>query len=175
MSQNRQDPNRHDYDISQPLLLLTVTTVDGWMDFNGHMNVASYVHLFDRAMDRFLAFVNLGQAWVQSANGSIFALQNHIHYLREVRLDQKLSISLQLLDMDDKRLHLFFRMMDVETNRMVAASELLSIYVDMDSRTSAAFPSEQKSHLKAILDQHLSLTRPRVAGHKIGTSAKLKL
>ncbi len=161
--------------IDQPLELLATTAVRGWMDYNGHMNVASYVHLFDRAIDQFLNGVNLGQQWIEKGKGSVFALQNHIHYLREVSEGQDITISLQMLDMDQKRLHLFLRMNDAKSGRMVAASELLSIYVDMNSRKSAALPDQQYQALQNILAAHKNLPKPRVAGHKIGTNAKLKL
>ena len=47
------------------------------------------------------------------------------------------------------------------------------IHVDFSSRRSAPFPMEAKAKLDALMESHSQLGKPRVAGHKIGTNAKI--
>jgi len=161
-------------DFTEPLEFLKVEVLPEWLDFNGHMNVAHYVANFDKCIDKFLDEFGLGEDYTRSGVGSVFALQNHLHYMREVREGEKIRITVQLLDMDSKRLHVFMRMfMDDEDGHMAATSELLMIHVDFSSRRSAPFPMEAKAKLDALMESHSQLGKPRVAGHKIGTNAKI--
>ncbi len=156
-----------------PVDLLELNAPAEWMDFNGHMNVASYVMSFDRAMDVFLDRCGLGQAYAEQKAGSVFALQNHIHYLKEVKESERVSITLQMLDVDEKRLHVFLRMFNKTHDYLAATSELLAIHVDMAIRSSSAFPQPARQALTAILEKHQQIRRPALAGRGIGTRVKM--
>lgn len=155
-----------------PITLYKTTAKEEWMDYNGHMNVAWYVHVFDKTMDAFLAQAGLGRGYAEKEGASVFALQNHLHYMREVHAGEELSVSLQMMDLDEKRIHVFLRMMN-GAGVMVATSELLVIHVDMKARRSSPIPRPHASTLAGIFENHKALPPPRVAGHRIGTTAKL--
>ena len=159
--------------MSAPLELLETEAISDWTDYNGHMNVAYYVKIFDQAMDEFLNIYGLGKEYTLAGDGSVYALQNHIHYLREVAAGTRLGVNLQFMGIDTKRFHVFFRMRDLENNEVVSTSELLGIHVDLQSRRSARFPDDQRQQLDALLAEHSNLGMPELAGHRIGTSAKL--
>ena len=64
-----------------------VTVEPGWIDYNGHMNVAYYVLAFDRATDRMLDLLDVGEAYRRRTEASFFVLESHITYDREVVAD----------------------------------------------------------------------------------------
>ena len=74
-----------------------VTVEPGWIDYNGHMNVAYYVLAFDRATDRMLDLLDVGEAYRRRTEASFFVLESHITYDREVVADDPLRITTQIL------------------------------------------------------------------------------
>jgi acyl-CoA thioester hydrolase len=144
--------------------LLEGTVDSSWIDYNGHMNVAYYHVAFDQATDRFLEELGLGEAYLRSENGSMFALEDHITYQRELRLGERFRVTLQLLDVDEKRVLYFLRMFRIEGGELSATCEHLSIYVDMTTRRSASIPAPVRERLERLLAEHRTLERPVEAG-----------
>ena len=140
----------------------------GWIDYNGHMNVAYYHVAFDRATERFLEKIGLGEGYVQREAGSMFALEDHLTYQRELKVGQSFVVSVQLLDFDEKRLHYFQKMHHAEEGVLAATCEHLSIYVDMNRRRSAPIPAKVKAQLSEIFESHRNLARPDEAGRPMG-------
>ena len=79
-----------------------VTVAPGWIDYNGHMNVAYYVLAFDRATDRMLDLLDVGEAYRRRTESSFFVLESHITFDREVVADDPLRITTQILGSDAK-------------------------------------------------------------------------
>lgn len=48
-------------------ILLDTTIKEEWIDFNGHMNMAYYVLLFDQALTNFLDGLDLGLNYVRAS------------------------------------------------------------------------------------------------------------
>jgi len=66
---------------------------DQWVDYNGHLNMAYYNVLFDRAGDEAFEFVGLGADYLKTANCSFFTLEAHITYLRELHAGDPVRVS----------------------------------------------------------------------------------
>ena len=79
----------------------------GWIDYNGHLNMAYYHVLFDRAVDEAFAVLGIGPSYVTEQRRSLFTAEVHVRYLRELHAGDPIRITLQLLDCDAKRLHFF--------------------------------------------------------------------
>jgi acyl-CoA thioester hydrolase len=144
--------------------LLSARVEPSWIDYNGHMNVAYYHMAFDRATDVFLESIGLGEEYLKHENGSMFALEDHLTYQREIRQGEPFRIALQLLAADAKRIHYFLRMIHGETGHLVATCEHLSIFVDMSARRSAPLPEPVRAKVASILAEHRSLSRPEEVG-----------
>lgn len=150
-------------------LLLSEGVVEpAWIDYNGHLNVAYYHMAFDRATDVFLNRMGMGEDFVLSEHGSMFALEDHITYQRELRQGEPFRITLQLLDVDEKRIHYFQRLFHAEKSFLAATCEHLSIYVDMESRRAASLPVPVRERLEALLAEHRAWPRPSEAGRPMG-------
>ncbi len=104
---------------SLPYSPYRATVAPEWIDYNGHMNVAYYVLAFDRATDRLFDYLGIGEAYRRATRHSIFALEAHVTYERELREGDEFEIATQLIDADRKRLHLFHAMTRSEDGELV--------------------------------------------------------
>src|SRR5262249_55468961 len=94
-------------DIAAPFLASEMRNEPQWIDYNDHLNVAYYGVLFDRAIDELYELLGLGPDYLARHKHSTMVAEAHIRYLREVHLSDPLRVSIQLLDYDAKRIHLF--------------------------------------------------------------------
>ena len=150
------------------LELLRTRVEPAWIDFNGHLNVACYHLVFDRGTDEFLDRIGIGEAWARKGLGSMFALEDHITYQRELKVDDPLRVTLQVLDYDEKRVHYFLKLFHEKENYLAATYEHLSIYVDFQSRRSATIPASARAKLEAIYEAQKDLPTPEEAGRAVG-------
>lgn len=138
-----------------------------WVDYNGHMNVAYYVLIFDHATDTLLDTIGIGESYRLSQRGSFFIVEAHVAYLRELHAGDSVRIETQVLGHDDKRLHVFQRMVHVESGKLAATYEILGLHVDMKSRRAAPFPAGARERIQALAARHASRPRPPEAGRGV--------
>ena len=124
------------------------------------MNVAYYHMAFDRATDRFLDTIGLGEGYLAREPGSMFALEDRMTYQRELERGDPIRITLQLLDFDEKRMHYFQRMYHTDKGYLAATCEHLSVFVDMRVRRSAPMPSHVHEALAGLYETHRAMDRP---------------
>jgi acyl-CoA thioester hydrolase len=139
-----------------------------WIDHNQHMNMAYYSLLFDQSLDHLLDAIGIDDAYYQQTTCSTFILESHVTYLREVRQDDPLQITFQLLDWDAKRLHLIATMQHAEAGYIAATSEQMSMHVDLEVRRGVPFPTPIQARIQALMQAHAALPRPPQVGHVIG-------
>jgi acyl-CoA thioester hydrolase len=152
---------------AQPLDIYRAPVEAAWIDYNGHMNVAYYALMFDRATDALLDRLGLGDAYRQRTNHSLFVLETHITYEREVKAGDRLRVATQLIDADAKRLHLFHAMYHEAAGYRAASTELLLIHVDLAGPAARPFSANEKATIDALLAEHRELPRPAQLGRVI--------
>jgi acyl-CoA thioester hydrolase len=152
---------------AQPLDLYRGRVEAEWIDFNGHMNLAYYVLVFDRATDLLFDRLGLGEAYRRAADRSNFILEAHVTYARELKEGDGLRITTQLVDADDKRLHFFHAMHQEPAGHLAATIELLSLHVDLAGPRASPFGEPQRSAVAALLAEHRTLPRPPQLGRAI--------
>ena len=150
------------------LPVLNATVLAEWVDYNGHMNVAFYVLAFDKATDGLLDHLGLGETYRRTTNCSIYALEAHVTYDREVKLGAPLAIDTQLIDADAKRLHFFHRMTHADEGYLAATTELLGLHVDLAGPKAAPMPAAALAAVERLLGVHRALPAPPQLGHRIG-------
>lgn len=148
-------------------VFLDTTIQPEWIDYNGHMNMAYYVILFDQALTIFLESLDLGLNYVQKNEKSLFALENHVTYQHELKLDDPIRVHFQMLDVDSKFIHYFMRLIHKDTSILSATMEQISLHVNMKTRMPARFHKDNLDELKAILKDHEKLEKPREMGRSI--------
>jgi acyl-CoA thioester hydrolase len=138
-----------------------------WIDANGHMNVGFYVVAFDHATDSFAEQLGVAWPYVEHRLGMTFILEAHATFARELREGEPLRVTTQILDFDDKRLHLFHTMYHADAGYRAATNELLMMHVDYAGRRAAPWPAETMRRLQAMAAAHRALPRPAEAGRPI--------
>ena len=154
--------------IPAPLTLYDGSVLEEWIDINGHMNVAYYVLAFDWATDKLFDFIGVGGDYLAQRGQSMFALEAHVTYQRELHQGDPLRVTTQLLGFDAKRLHFFHNLYHGTEGFLAATSEWLAMHIDMDARRSAPFPDDIAAHLADIVTAHAALSRPPEVGRVIG-------
>ena len=152
--------------IPAPLRLISPTVPSEWVDYNGHMSESCYLLAFGDQSDAFFRFVGIDEAY-RDAGHSLFTVQTMIFNLAEAHLGDRLDLSLQLLDADDKRLHIFHTMHNAETGDLLATGEQMLVHVDMAAGRSAPMPEDLATRVRAVLAAHSKLERPAQAGRNI--------
>lgn len=151
-----------------------VMTIDpAWIDWNGHLNMAYYNVMFDRAVDGLLARVGITADYVRDRSGSIMTAEIHVRYLREVFLETPVVVRIRILGLDDKRLHLFSELIHAEEGWISATSEQMNLHVDMSARRVAPWPADIRSSLEAMWAPTKNLAAPADAGRAITMPVRL--
>jgi len=154
--------------IPSPLELHREAVKPEWIDYNGHMNVAYYLLVFDHNADGLFEYIGLGEAFRAEHNVSSFALESHVTYQRELKPGAEIRVTTQLLDCDEKRIHYFAQMYDVTEGFLAATAEWMSIHVDMTRRKAAPFLPPVRERLEAIRTVHAAMPVPAQVGRVIG-------
>jgi acyl-CoA thioester hydrolase len=151
-----------------PLALYHATVAPDWIDYNGHMNVAYYVLAFDRATDRLFDQLGLGAAYRRETNHSIFALEAHVTYERELREDDAFAIESRIIDADRKRLQMFHRMTKAGSAETASTMEVMGLHVDLAGPRAAPLPDAVFATIEALVAAQRDLPLPPQLGRKIG-------
>jgi len=144
----------------------------GWIDYNGHLNMAYYNVLFDRAVDEAFELLGCGLDYVRTRRHSCFTAEVHVRYLRELHAGDAVRVTFQLLDYDAKRMHYFEQLFHAAEGWVSATSENMSLHVDMAAGKTVAFPHEIACHLARMRASHAHLPRPEAAGRRIAMLGK---
>jgi acyl-CoA thioester hydrolase len=150
-----------------PFVSSTMRPEPHWVDYNGHLNMAYYNVLFDRAVDEAFAALGLGADYAQERRLSTFAAQAHVAYLREVTLMDPVRMTVQLVEHDEKRMHLWSEMRHATEGWTAATSETMHLHVDLAARKVTPMPPEILANLAAMKAAHGRLPRPQGLGAPI--------
>lgn len=147
------------------------TVQPDWIDYNGHMNVAFYVLVFDRSMDAFLDRLGIGSAYRARSGRTIFAAELHVTYKSEVKLGDPLKAESLLLGADAKRVHVFQRLFHADTNALIATCESLGLNVDQTARRVVPFTDDVVGVLAGVVAAHAITAPPPEVGRRIAALA----
>ena len=138
-----------------PFVSSAMKVEPAWIDYNGHLNMAYYNVLFDRAVDEVFELLGCGADYVKKGF-STFTAEVHVRYLRELHEGDPVRVTFQLLEYDHKRMHYFEQLFHAEEGWVSATSENMSLHVDMTAKKVAPFPPEVVRRLLA--DESLART-----------------
>lgn len=144
-----------------------------WCDYNGHLRDAFYALIFSHATDALMDHIGLDAAGRAQSGHSIYTLECHLNFLREVKAGDEVQVSTLLLGADRKRLHIYHSMSlrgelaETVENGPVAASEQMLLHVDTRGPKSAVFAPEVMARVQAMAAEHAGLAWPAYAGRVI--------
>jgi acyl-CoA thioester hydrolase len=155
-----------------PFVSSVMKVEPGWIDYNGHLNMAYYNVLFDRAVDEAYELLGIGASYVERMRRSLYTAEVHIRYLRELHAGDPVRVTFQLLGHDAKRLHYFEQLFHATDGWVSATSENMALHVDMATRKTAAFAAPIAARLAKMATSHALLPRPEAAGRRIAMPAR---
>ena len=142
--------------------------LEDWIDYNGHMNVAYYTLAFDRAIDLFLEnTLGIGPTHVKNAQQGPYSVQANYNYLQELKLGDKFSAKIFIIDADQKRIHLILEMITSPNRERIATCETVLINVDLKLRKSTEYPDWAQKKISYYKDACDEFILPREVGKRI--------
>ena len=155
-----------------PIICPQKIVQEDWIDYNGHMNMAYYLLVFDQCLDIVYDGLGIGEQYVKTRGGSCFTREIQVNYLRELSLGDPIRVEFQLLDWDTKRLHFFESMHHATDGYLAATAEQLAVHVDMQHRKTAPFPADVQARIEGLMRAHADLAKPDQVGQRIGIRRK---
>jgi acyl-CoA thioester hydrolase len=152
------------------MILKTDKVIKEYTDYNGHLNVAYYVRIFDIAADVMLDNFKMGGESAKQNRKTTFVAEMHTIYKQEVRLGEEVETHLTYLNHDKKRMQYRLSMFHKEKKYLAATNEILSLYVDLSKRKVVEFDSDR---LK-IMDDFIKKNSPKFNVENLVFSNKLK-
>ena len=143
-----------------------------WIDYNGHLNMAYYNVMMDRAIDEMWLQLGIGPTYMKARHGSTFTAECHVRYLREIHLGDPAEVTVYLLAADEKRIHTFEELRHATEGWISATSENITLHIDMNARKVAPFPPDIRARIQAVLNTHESVPRPEGIGRKVAMPLK---
>lgn len=147
------------------------TVKDIWVDHNQHMNDAEYNRVFSDATDAWLAELGLDMEAIDKLQYTIFTLENHVMYLKEIKVDEPITVKVALYDYDAKRLHVFMNLVDSQNTRC-ATYEVMLMGMDTTTGRPSAFPGKIKNAIDDYAQSGGIQVKPKELGHLIGIKRK---
>lgn len=141
---------------SGPLPLYRQSVKDEWIDYNGHLSEAYYVLVFGFATDALMDTAGLNTAYRERTGCSLYTVEAHVRYLREVARDSELTVRTTVLGVNDKKLRFIHEMFademfaDEPSGDPVATAELFTLHVNQTTGRSAPLPEPTRGYLAGL-------------------------
>ncbi|WP_033947940.1 thioesterase family protein [Streptomyces sp. CNQ431] len=156
------------------LPLLHSTVRPEWIDYNGHLSEAYYVLVFGHATDALMAETGLGPGYRESAHCSLYTVESHIRFLKDVPDAAHLAIRTRVLGAAARKArfaHEMYVVCDAKSEPApealpVATTELLAVHVDQRTARAAVFPDTVRRRFTELTEPP-----PPWAGRSIATVA----
>ena len=153
------------------IFLKTEKIIKEWTDYNGHMNLAFYIHVFDEGAEIFLNKFDMGGISAKNDKRSTFAVETHTRYKQEVKMGEEVNVNLLYVNHDKKRIHYKVAMFNKEKKYLAATTEVLSLYIDLNQRKVTEFEPEKIQ----IIDQFINDNKAKFEPGELILKNKLKL
>tara|TARA_X000000950_G_scaffold209377_1_gene251766 strand:+ start:262 stop:729 length:468 start_codon:yes stop_codon:yes gene_type:complete len=152
------------------IYLRTEKIISDWTDYNGHMNLAFYIHLFDQGWDVLLDKFEMGGESAKTEKRSTFAVESHTKYIQEVNEGDEVDINLLFLDRDVKRMVYQLEIFNKNGNYRAATTEVCSLYVNLDTRRV----TEIEPHKQKLMDLFINENKEKYSPIEFHLTDKLK-
>lgn len=141
---------------------------EAWIDYNGHLNMAFYHVLFDRAHDEACDLLGCGRDYLALTGRTVFSAEAHVRYLREIHAGDRVAVDVRLVDADARRHHWWLELHALDHGFLSATSEVLALHVDLAAKKVVPFPDEVMARTEAWLAASRALSMPEAMGRKVG-------
>ncbi len=159
---NAHDARRRETPFAQgPVEFARMQVLPGWIDYNGHMTESRYLFASSETVDAFLRHIGADLPYVKGGH-SYYTAETHIRHLGEAKVGDHITGTLQVLGHDDKRIHVFVRIL--KDGAEVATVEQILLHVDMAAGRTVAAPAHILARVAAMPRDAI----PAAAGRHVG-------
>ena len=124
-------------------------------DYNGHMNVAYYVLIFDiYGAEKLMSDFKMGEHSAKTTNKSTMVVESHITYNQEVKEGEEVDVNLTYFDHDKKRLQYKLEMIHKSKKYVASTIEVLALYVDLQQRKVSEFEKEKIKIMQEYIEKN---------------------
>src|SRR5262249_43814959 len=120
-------------------------------DPNAHMNTQAYVSRFDQATWFLLAAVGLTPRTVRERKRRVAVLRQSFNFVHELKGSELIVIQSGFVAVGDKHLRFQHRMIDAESDKLMAACDGTAMEVSLESERAVAIEPEVKDRAKSLL------------------------
>lgn len=114
-----------------------------WIDYNGHLRDAYYGLIFSEATDSLMDRLGIDAPYRTRTHCTLYTLEMHINYLREVHQSDQVTVGVRLLDSDAKRMLVGMELTTTGGGEPSATAELLLLHVHQgETPATAPFPPD---------------------------------
>ena len=153
-------------DVPAPFRLSEVTVAAEWTDYNHHLTESAYLLIMGESSDAFFRFFGIDDAY-RAAGHSLYTVETHLRNLHEAREGEELSLTIQVLGTDAKRLHILHEMYSA-AGGLIATAEQMLLHVDTRAGQAVPFPPRIAGVLREIRAAHAAvLPVPEYVGRSI--------
>ena len=152
------------------VILANKKIIKDWIDYNGHMNLSYYILVFDMGAEVILSKFEMGEHSAKNTKKSTMVVETRTNYLKEVKENEEVIISLSYFDHDKKRLHYKLEMHEKSTNNLSATTEVLALYMNLNERKVSEF---EKEKIK-IMDDFINLNKANFKNDDLVFTGRLK-
>ena len=152
-----------------PLRLWEGEVLAAWVDANRHMNDGYYAVAFGEASWRVQDHLGLHAEYRERTGGTLYSVEAHLTWARELALGQRLHIESLVLGVDAKRLRVFHRLLANDQGCTAATMDVMMLHVVQGEEgvRTAPFPEDIAAHLERVAAEHAALGVPEEAGRVV--------
>ena len=121
--------------MSAPLFRTSIAAE--WIDYNGHLRDAYYGLIVSLAADALMDRLGMDEAYRQQTHCTLYTLEMHLHFLREVKKSDTVEVSVRILGSDHKRIHAAFDLRCAGAADVVASAETMLLHVHQGEKPAA--------------------------------------
>lgn len=136
---------------------LRVTIPADYLDVFGHMNVQYYLKIFSDSVFEMCAQFGMDEAYFLRSGHGMYALEQHIKYLAEVREGETVAIHSRYFGRNERRIHFMLFMVNETRQNIAATIEVMALHVDRETKRAIAFAPEFQAAMDARILQDRAL------------------
>jgi carnitine 3-dehydrogenase len=159
-------PPTTDGEAAAPLRLHELRIPPDWIDYNGHAHESTYLKATGDATDALLGRLGIDGNYLR-AGGSYYTVETHLRHLGEATAEERLFVTTQVLGADEKRLHIFHRVVRAADDEVLATAEQMLLHVDTNRGQAAPARPDVLARVRALAGAHAGLAAPDGVGRRI--------
>ncbi len=157
----------------QALKIYSTAVLPEWIDYNGHLRDGYYGLVMSLACDALMDHLGLDERYRRETGCTLFTLEQHLHYLHEVKQADQLEVRVRVLAADRKRIHAAFDFYCARYADPVATGELMLLHVHQGETTGlGSVPAPIMAAIETLMAATAAIEPPGPGSRRIELRAR---